>query len=322
MSQNRSLVSVVVPCYNEEKVLSQTHQRLTQVMSGLDADYEIVYVNDGSRDGTEGILRQLQAADSHVRAVVFARNFGHQIAVTAGMDYAAGDGVVIIDADLQDPPEVIPQMIAKWREGYEVVYGVRARREGETAFKLWTAKWFYRLINHVSDTAIPLDTGDFRLVDRRAVEVLRTMPERDRFVRGMVAWVGFRQVGLPYDRAARAAGETKYPLKKMVRFAIDGILSFSVKPLRWATFAGGVGLVFSILAIINALGNRMLGRPWGSDTSLIVIAILLLGSLQLLTIGILGEYVGRIYMESKRRPLYIVRESLGAAKPTPKQPAP
>lgn len=314
MNANRPLISVIVPCYNEEKVIAQTHQRLTQVLAGLDADYEIVYVNDGSRDGTDGILRQLQAGDSHVRVVFFARNFGHQIAVTAGMDYAAGDAVVIIDSDLQDPPEVIGQMVARWREGYEVVYGVRAMRAGETAFKLWSAKWFYRLINKVSDTPIPLDTGDFRLIDRKALDVLRAMPERDRFVRGMAAWVGFRQIGLPYDRAARAAGETKYPVGKMLKFAIDGILSFSVKPLRWATFAGAAGLVLSVLILLNSLLRSLAGRSWGSDTVLIVTAIILLGSVQLLTIGILGEYVGRIYMEAKRRPLYIVRESLGVEK--------
>src|SRR6266404_8007081 len=226
------LLSIIVPCYNEEAVLQQSHQRLADALKQLeDLKYEIIYVDDGSEDGTSEILSDLQKSDGRVRLLRLSRNFGHQIAVTAGLESASGDAVVIIDADLQDPPDVIGQMVERWRAGYDVVYGVRVERSGETGFKLWTAKLFYRLIDRVSETPIPHDTGDFRLMDQKVVRVLLSMPERDRFLRGMASWAGFRQIGLPYKREPRPAGKSKYPLFKMIRFATDGIISFSFVPL-------------------------------------------------------------------------------------------
>ena len=231
-------ISVVVPCFNEQGVLAETHRRLMATLTEIALPFELIYVDDGSRDQTLPLLAGIQQSDSRVRVVALSRNFGHQLAITAGLNHSRGRAVVLIDADLQDPPEVIPEMIARWREGYEVVYGTRLHREGETAFKTKTAEWFYRLINRISEIPIPLDTGDFRLLDRKAVDALTSMPERDRFVRGMVSWVGFRQIAVPYDRAARHAGVSKYSLFRMVRFAADGILSFSIVPLRLATFLG------------------------------------------------------------------------------------
>jgi dolichol-phosphate mannosyltransferase len=306
------LLSVVVPCFNEELVLQETHRRLGAVLAGLDdLDYEVIYVDDGSRDRTPLLLQQLQGGDRRVRVVRFSRNFGHQIAVTAGVEHAAGDAVVLIDADLQDPPEVIGAMVARWREGYDVAYGVRTDRPGESAFKLATARGFYRLINRMSDTAIPLDTGDFRLMDRKVVDALQAMPERDRFVRGMVSWVGFRQIAVPYRRDPRLAGESKYPLLKMVRFALDGITSFSVQPLRVATWLGFAVSALALLGIVYALGLRLFTSHWVTGWTAMMIAVLFLGGVQLLSLGIIGEYVGRIYGEAKRRPLYLVAERHG-----------
>ncbi len=310
--QGQVLLSVVVPCYNEEEVIEQTHLRLTQVFEHEPSTrLEIIYVDDGSRDRTLPILRELQATDRRVRVVSFSRNFGHQFAVTAGLDHAAGDAVCVIDADLQDPPEVILQMLERWRQGVDVVYGVRAEREGESAFKLWTAKMFYRTINRLSDTPIPLDTGDFRLMDRSAVEAFQAMPERDRFVRGMVAWAGFRQEALPYRRAARFAGTTKYPLKKMLRFAADGIMSFSTVPLRMAVYLGLAAACMAMLGVVYALGMRLATQNWVAGWTLLFIAVLFIGGVQLMFMGVLGEYIGRIYGEVKRRPLYLVKEQLG-----------
>jgi len=270
--------------------------------------WELVLVDDGSQDGTADILRQLAHQDGHIRPVIFARNFGHQLAVTAGLDYSRGQAVVIIDSDLQDPPEVIPQMIAEWHNGYEVVYAVRTEREGETWFKLFTASLFYRLIYRITDVDIPLDTGDFRLLDRKVVNVLNKMRERHRFLRGMSVWVGFRQTGVPYKRAARFAGETKYPLKKMVKFAGDAITGFSYLPLQLATYLGFLAAGVSILAIPVVIATRIAGSQafFGQATTLI--AVLFLGGVQLISLGILGEYIGRIYDEARGRPLYIVRE--------------
>jgi polyisoprenyl-phosphate glycosyltransferase len=306
------LLSVVVPCMNEEAVLRTTHQRLISVLEQAPLSFELVYVDDGSTDSTPNILRDLQSQDTRVRVVRFSRNFGHQIAITAGVEHASGDAVAIIDADLQDPPEVILEFLAKWLDGYDVIYGIRTERDGETHFKLWTAKFFYRFINRLSDTRIPTDTGDFRLLDRRVVEALRSMPERDRYVRGMVSWLGFSQVGVPYHRAARAAGETKFSLFKMIRLALDGIVSFSVLPLRVATWTGFAASGLSILGIIVVLLERFFQVPglvkgWSSA----VIANLFIGGVQLICLGIIGEYVGRIYGEAKRRPLYVVRERMG-----------
>jgi dolichol-phosphate mannosyltransferase len=307
-----SFLSIVIPCYKEEQVLIETHKRLSQALAKLqDYDYELVYVDDGSPDQTLPILRRIQQGDPRVRVVSFSRNFGHQVAVTAGLEHSKGDAVVVIDADLQDPPEVIPEMLALWRNGADVVYGVRAEREGESRFKRFTAKMFYRIINRLSDTPIPIDTGDFRLMDRRAVEALLSMPERDRFIRGMVAWVGFRQEAVKYRRASRFAGTTKYPLRKMIRFATDGILSFSLVPLKIATWMGLVVATLSLLGIIYALVVRLMTKMWVAGWAFLIIAILFLGGIQLVFLGVMGEYLGRVYGEVKRRPLYFVKERIG-----------
>ena len=313
------LLSVVVPCYNEQDVLRATHERLTSVLAGMSTlDYELIFVNDGSHDNTQSILIQLQLIDPHVRVLLLSRNFGHQVAVTAGLEEASGDAVVIIDADLQDPPEVIPQMVQLWRDGNDVVYGLRTDRKGESTFKLWTAKVFYRLINRLSETKMPFDAGDFRLLDRRVVEVINAMPERARFLRGMVSWAGFRQVSLPYERAARHAGASKYPLAKMVRFAMDGIISFSLVPLKVAIWTGFLAIWIAvagiIVAVIDRLMDKHLTRGWAS----LFVAVLFMGGVQLVSLGIIGEYLGRIYTEVKRRPLYVVQERLGFA--TSKKP--
>ncbi len=311
---NSCFLSVVVPCFNEEEVVRETHRRLVGALAGIsNLDFEIVYVDDGSRDSTLDILRELRTADSHVRVIALSRNFGHQIALTAGLAEAAGDAVAVIDADLQDPPEVIPEMVARWRQGVDVVYGVRDEREDETAFKRWTAKAFYRLLNRVADISIPLDTGDFRLMDRRVVDAFLNMPERDRLVRGMVAWIGFRQEPVHYRRAPRLAGKTKYPLRKMLRLATDGILSFSLAPLHLATWLGFLVAGLALSGIIYALFLRLTTDLWVSGWTLLFIAILFLGGVQLMLVGVLGEYLGRVYAEVKRRPLYLVRERLGRA---------
>lgn len=310
-ASTRQLLSVIVPCYNEQEVIETTHARLMELFSTLDLDCEVIYVNDGSRDRTLEILKRLQQSDDRVRVLSFSRNFGHQLAVSAGIDTAAGDAVVLIDSDLQDPPELIPEMVAKWREGYHVVYGVRAQRAGESAFKLLTAKAFYRMINVISDVAIPLDTGDFRLMDSRVVSVLQNMPERDRFVRGMVSWVGFKQFALPYARAERAAGESKYPLRKMLLFALDGVISFSLVPLRIATAFGFLAATMAALGIVYALFLRLFTGNWAPGFTLLFISVFFLGAATLTCLGIVGEYVGRIYRELKRRPLYIIDERLG-----------
>jgi dolichol-phosphate mannosyltransferase len=310
--QRPILLSVIVPCLNEEEALRCTQVRLSSVLEQIPTNFEIIYVDDGSTDATPEVLRELQSYDSRVRVVRFSRNFGHQMAITAGLEHAAGDAVVIIDADLQDPPETIMDFFRKWQEGYDVVYGVRTEREGETAFKLWTAKLFYRFMTRLSDTPIPLDTGDFRLMDRRVLNVLLGMPERDRFVRGMVSWLGFSQVAVPYRREARVAGVTKFSFFKMLRFALDGIFSFSIVPLRVATWTGFITSFLAILGIVlvsleHFLGVEGLVKGWTST----MFAVLFIGGVQLICMGIIGEYIGRIYGESKHRPLYVVREILG-----------
>jgi polyisoprenyl-phosphate glycosyltransferase len=308
----RQLLSIVVPCFNEAEVLWETHGRLVQTLRQLDGlHFEIIYVDDGSRDATPDILREIQALDPRARMLRFSRNFGHQTAVTAGLEHASGDAVVLIDADLQDPPELIAEMVARWREGYHVAYGVRTDREGETRFKLATAKAFYRLLNRLSETEIPVDTGDFRLMDRTVVDALRAMPERDRFVRGMVAWAGFRQIAVPYRRAARFAGESKYPFLKMLRFALDGLTSFSRAPLRLATWMGFLISGVALAAITYALFLRLFTNNWVTGWTALFIAVLFIGGAQLLSLGVIGEYIGRIYGETKRRPLYLVQEAHG-----------
>lgn len=306
------LVSVIVPCYNEEEVIVETNRELVATLAASQGiDFEIIYVDDGSHDATADMLHAIHAADSRARVVLLSRNFGHQIAVSAGLEHAAGDAAVIIDADLQDPPAVIPEMIERWRDGYDVVYGVRGERAGETAFKRGTARAFYRLINRISEIEIPLDVGDFRLLDRKVVDVLLTMPERDRFLRGMVSWIGFRQVAVLYNRAPRRAGQSKYPLMKMVRFAVDSVISFSFAPLRLAIWGGFIALGASFVGIVYALAIRLYTTDWVKGWASIFTAVLFLGGVQLITLGIVGEYVGRIYAEVKLRPLFVVRERLG-----------
>lgn len=302
----------MIPCYNEQEVLDETLKRLTSFCDeASDLTIELIFVDDGSTDATRQRLIDHINHDPRAKVICFARNFGHQVAVTAGVDAARGDAVVLIDADLQDPPEVIHDMIALWRQGNDVVYGTRTERPGESAFKRGTARAFYRLLNRLSDVPIPLDTGDFRLMSRAVVDTLRAMPEKDRFVRGMVSWVGFRQTALPYRRAERFAGESKYPLRKMLRFATDGILSFSTKPLQLSVGLGMVCAIFALMGIAYALGMRLFTNIWVEGWTAMMIAVLFMGGVQLICVGILGEYVGRIYNEIKRRPLYIVDEYIG-----------
>ncbi len=305
----RITYSIIAPIYNEIDNLPELYRRVKEVMDSTGKEWELLLVDDGSTDGSTDEIRELAKKDKHVRPVIFARNFGHQIAITAGWDYARGDAVVVIDADLQDPPEIILEMAKKWKEGYEVVYAVRAEREGESWFKLWTASLFYRMIYRITDVKIPLDTGDFRLMDRKVVEVIKTMRERHRFPRGMSAWVGFKQIGVEYKRTARRAGETKYPFRKMLKLAINAVTGFSYFPLQVATFIGFIAAGFAILAIPVVVYMRMTGSQafFGQATTLI--AVLFLGGVQLISLGILGEYIGRLYDEAKGRPLYIVREA-------------
>lgn len=306
------LISVIVPCFNEALVLRETHQRLKKALATLpEAEHEIVYVDDGSTDETFSLLKELQQDDPAVRVLRFSRNFGHQVAITAGMEAATGQAVAVMDADLQDPPEVLADMVARWREGYHVVYGTRTMRRGEGRFKLITAKLYYRLLSRLSNVKIPLDAGDFRLMDRRVVDVVTAMPEKDRFVRGLVSWAGFRQVSVPYQRDARRAGETKYPLRKMLRFAMDGFLSFSTAPLRLATAMGFAAALLSVLGILYAFIMRLFTPIWVSGWTLMFMAMCFLGGVQLICLGIIGEYIGRSYMESKRRPLYVLQDKLG-----------
>jgi polyisoprenyl-phosphate glycosyltransferase len=303
-------LSVVIPCFNEQEVIVETYKRLSAVLCGAVRDYELVFVNDGSRDATLAVLRQIHLQDPRVRVVSLSRNFGHQLAVSAGLRHAQGQAVAIIDADLQDPPEIIPAMLGKWQEGYDVVYGVRRSRAGEGWFKLLTARWFYRLLNAIADTPIPMDTGDFRLLSRRALNALLEMGETHRLLRGMSSWIGFNQYGLFYERAARFAGATKYPLSKMLKLALDGVLSFSITPLRLASFLGLFATLTAGFGLLYALLMGAFAGIWPPSWTLLLTAVLLLGGMQLIGLGILGEYVGRIYTESRRRPLYVVEEVL------------
>ncbi len=296
-----------MPVFNEETNVEPMRDRLVAALEGLVEGLEILFVDDGSGDQTWSRIGALAAADSRVRGLRFARNFGHQAALTAGVDAASGRAVVIIDGDLQDPPEVIPEMVARWREGYEVVYGQRHERQGETWFKLTTAAVFYRILRGITNVEIPVDTGDFRLMGPRAVAAFRALPERNRFIRGLVSWIGFPQTAVSYRRAAREAGQTKFPVRKMLRFALDGITSFSYFPLRLATWAGFAVSTFAFLYIVVVLVLKAVGVSWSGYTSLMA-SILFLGGVQLLMIGIMGEYLGRIFDEVKRRPLYLVGE--------------
>jgi len=301
-------LSVVIPAFNEAGNVVPMYERLVAALDSHVTGFEIVYVDDGSRDDTWHRIVELAQRDGRVRGISFARNFGHQAALTAGLDAARGRAVVIIDADLQDPPEVIPEMVRQWRAGHEVVYGQRAEREGETWFKKATAAMFYRTLRAITNVDIPVDTGDFRLMGPRAVAAFRALPERNRFIRGLVSWIGFPQTAVRYQRRARHAGETKYPLRKMTRFALDGITSFSFLPLRVATVAGFAVSLLSFLYIVVVIILKILGINWPGYTSMMA-SILFLGGVQLVMIGILGEYVARVFEEVKRRPLYLVGES-------------
>ncbi len=306
------LISVVVPVYNETEVIDACHRRLTAVLSSLPfADYEIVFVDDGSRDGSYAKLAAISGRDEHVRVVKLSRNFGHQAAITAGLDQARGDCVAIIDADLQDPPEVLAEMAERWREGYDVIYGIRTQRDGEGRLKLLTAKLFYRVLSRLTNARIPLDVGDFRLLSRRAAESLAGLREQDRFVRGLVSWIGFRQIGVAYARDRRLAGVTKYPYRKMLKFALDGITSFSIAPLRLATWLGYAASLLAFAYLVSVFVQKLLGHTvqgWAT----IMVAVLFLGGIQLISLGIMGEYIGRIFNEVKRRPLYVIEETVSA----------
>lgn len=308
-------LSVVVPCYNEADGLLEMHRRVSTVCRELlGEDFELVLINDGSSDGSWPLMCAIAAADPCMVCIDLSRNHGHQLALSAGLQLCKGNTVLVIDADLQDPPELLGPMMARLAEGHDVVYGQRSKREGETTFKKATAFAFYRLLNRLVDIDIPRDTGDFRLMSRRAVDILNNMPEHHRFIRGMVSWIGLSQVAMPYERAARFAGETKYPLSKMIRFASDAITGFSIRPLRLASYSGiGVGIA-TLLLLVYVLVNYFYGTTVSGWTSLAVI-ILALGSVQLFVVGVLGEYLGRLYMESKGRPLYIVREVVRSAPP-------
>jgi len=306
--------SIVIPVFNEEEVLPATYGRLTSVMQDIGEPYELIFVNDGSQDSTSDIVADLMRGDRRVRLLDFSRNFGHQIAITAGMDYACGEAIVIIDGDLQDPPELIPRMIEKWQAGYEVVYARRSRRQGETWLKKGTAALFYRVLGTLTETPIPLDTGDFRLIDRRVCDAMRGIREKNRFVRGLVSWVGFKQTAVDYVREERWAGESKYPLRKMLRFAWDGICSFSYKPLRISTWLGALVILVSLVYLVISLSQGLLGHTAINVQTELLVGAYLLSGVVLLALGIVGEYIGRICDESRGRPLYILRNQKEAAQ--------
>ncbi|NDJ86302.1 MAG: glycosyltransferase family 2 protein [Chloroflexi bacterium] len=311
-SASSPVFSIIAPVHNEEDVLRELYRRVRDVMDQTGEAWELLLIDDGSTDSSAALIASLNTADVRVRGISLSRNYGFQVAVSAGLDHAQGDAVVLIDADLQDPPEVILDMIERWQEGYEVVYGVRGERDGETWFKKVTASAFYRLIQRITNVDIPLDTGDFRLMDRRVVDAIKAMPERSRFLRGMVSWVGYRQTGVVYHRHSRYAGRTKFTLKKMVRFALDAITSFSYFPLQLASYVGFFFAGLSALAILVVIALRLFGADaplMGQATTLVV--VLFLGSVQLICLGIIGEYLGRIYDEVKARPLYLIDRKWG-----------
>ena len=306
----KPIYSIVVPVMNEEPVLAETYARLGAVMRATGEPYEIIFIDDGSTDASAKIIAEIVKEDACVRLIGFSRNFGHQPAITAGMDYAEGDAAVIIDADLQDPPEIIPEMIKKWREGFEVVYGKRTERKGENFFKKTTANLFYRFLRSLTSVDIPVDAGDFRLIDRKVIEALNKINEKNRYMRGLVSWVGFRQTYVEYSRDKRFAGETKYPLKKMVALAMNGVASFSYKPLRLATMTGAalslLGFIYMIAVVFQKLFTDTTIQGW---TSLIIILLFTQGMV-LIVLGLAGEYIGRIYDETKNRPIYIVADEI------------
>lgn len=308
--------SIVAPIYNEEGNIQKLYDRITKVMDSTGESWELVTVNDGSRDRSAEMLEDLSKKDRRIKMVNFARNFGHQTAVTAGLHHTSGEAVVIIDADLQDPPELILEMIERWKAGYQVVYAIRQERKGESWFKLFTAKMFYRLIYRITDVNIPLDTGDFRLMDRRVVDALNAMPEHNRFIRGMTSWIGFKQTGITYVREAREWGETKYPLKKMIKFATDAVTGFSYFPLQIMIYVSFVMGVLAVLAIpIIALLRLILGFQFLGGQVTNIVLLLLVSSFQLFFLFIMGQYVARIYDETRGRPLYVVANKVGFDEP-------
>lgn len=310
----KSLLSIIVPICNEESIIHEFHTRLQGTLSSFARvmDSEIIFVDDGSRDTSLALLRDLGKTMKNIRIISFSRNFGHQLAITAGLDKARGDAVVIIDGDLQDPPEVIPEMLKKWQEGYKIVYGVRDKRKGERFFKLLTAKLFYRLIKTLSDTDMPVDAGDFRLLDKKVVETLRGIREENRYLRGLISWTGFSQYGLPYQRDRRYAGKTKFTLRKMIKFAFDGILSFSDKPLKITSYLGFLfTLVSFIIGLKIIIGKIQDPQVAVSGWTSMILAVLFIGGIQLISLGILGLYLGREYREVKKRPLYVIADTFG-----------
>ncbi|MAU09323.1 MAG: glycosyltransferase [Anaerolineaceae bacterium] len=305
-------LSIVAPVYNEEAILPEFYARVRDAMVAIGDTWELILVNDGSRDNSLPIMWSIAENDEHVRVVNFARNFGHQVAVTAGIDHARGAAVVLIDADLQDPPEVITELVAKWREGYEVVYAVREEREGESWFKRVTAKLFYRILYRITDVKIPVDTGDFRLMDAKVAQILRDMREHNRFIRGMTSWVGFKQTGVKYVRHARKAGETKYPLRKMLSFALDAVTSFSYFPLQVMVYmAGFLGIMAIAVAIVISILRVTQGEGYFGGQATTIVLLLLLSSFQFLFLFLIGQYVARIYDETRNRPLYVVASRNG-----------
>lgn len=311
MNTSEILYSIIVPLYNEELVIRETYRRLKKVMDSTEESYEIIFVNDGSRDKTVEMVKEICSKDMNIKLLSFSRNFGHQVAITAGMDHSIGKAVIVIDADLQDPPEVMLKMIEKWKEGYDVVYGKRLKRNGETFFKKFTAKMFYRILTSMSDVDIPTDAGDFRLIDRKVCDALKSLPEHNRYVRGLVSWIGFKQTGVEFVREERFAGETKYPLKKMLKLASDGITAFSYKPLKIATSIGSIAAVSGFAYLLILLIEKLFTSAEISGWSAAIAAMLFLSGLILMMLGIIGEYIGRIYDESKGRPLYIIGEKEG-----------
>lgn len=307
---NSTVYSVIVPLYNEELVIGESYKRLKKIMDCAEDNYEIIFVNDGSKDKTRDKVEEICKNDEKIKLINFSRNFGHQAAITAGMDLALGDAVIVIDADLQDPPEVILKMIEKWKEGYEVVYGKRIKREGETLFKKITAKLFYRVLKSMTTVNIPVDTGDFRLIDRKVCDALIALPEKNRYVRGLVSWVGYKQTSVEFVRQERFAGETKYPLKKMMKLAFDGITSFSYKPLVIAGYFGGLTFIIGVIATIAVIIRDMLNRTEVINFGLILAMNVMMFGMTLGSIGIMGQYIGRIFDESKGRPIYIIDSTI------------
>ena len=308
------LCSVVVPVYNEELVIQETYKRLKSVMDGLKEPYELIFVNDGSRDATVKMAKAICDSDKNVKLIDFSRNFGHQIAITAGMDYSIGEAIIVIDADLQDPPEIIPEMIKKWKEGYDVVFGKRIKRQGETFFKKLTAKLFYRFLKSMTEVDIPVDTGDFRLIDRKVCDALKSVNEKNRYIRGIISWLGFKHAGVEFVREKRFAGETKYPFKKMLKFAFDAITSFSYKPLKLASYAGVTISIISFLYLLVVLYQGIFTKSTITGWASTLAVSLFFNGIILIIMGIIGEYIGRIYDEVKGRPLYIVRDALNFEK--------